>query len=222
MTRTIGAGRAFAWAAAAARAAGARRLRRGRLAGGLRSAGIGGKPDEFMVLPTRPLEMPESFAALPPPTPGAVNRVDYRPHAEAVSGLTGRPQVQGLGRRRAGRRGRPARSGDPHPARPGGRGLAADPPRAAPGAAVQQGPRGAGLPPDGAERARGLRRPARPAAGRCRRRRRRRWRSSAALSMRWGQGALARLGRAPARALRAPCRAPNPIQVGCEERIAWR
>ena len=69
----------------------------GGIAGGLRSAGIGGKPDEFMVLPTRPLEMPESFAALPPPTPGAVNRVDYRPHAEAVSGLTGRPQVQGSG-----------------------------------------------------------------------------------------------------------------------------
>ncbi len=69
----------------------------GGLAGGLRSAGIGGTPDEFMVLPTRPLEMPESFAALPPPTPGTVNRVDYRPHTEAVSGLTGRPNVQGTG-----------------------------------------------------------------------------------------------------------------------------
>ena len=69
----------------------------GGIAGNLRSAGVGGKPDEFMVLPTRPLEMPENFAALPPPTPGAVNRVDFRPHTQAVSGLTGRPAVQGAG-----------------------------------------------------------------------------------------------------------------------------
>ncbi len=63
----------------------------GGLAGGLRSAGVAGSPDEFLVLPTRPLEMPENLSALPPPTPGAVNRVDYRPKAEAVAGLTGRP-----------------------------------------------------------------------------------------------------------------------------------
>lgn len=62
-------------------------------AGVLRSAGVGGTPDEFMVLPTKPLEMPENLAALPPPTPGAVNRVDYRPHQEAVAGLTGRPAL---------------------------------------------------------------------------------------------------------------------------------
>jgi hypothetical protein len=66
-------------------------------AGALRSSGVAGTPDEFMVLPTRPLEMPESLTALPPPTPGAVNRVDYRPHTEAVTGLTGRPTVQGSG-----------------------------------------------------------------------------------------------------------------------------
>jgi hypothetical protein len=63
----------------------------GGLAGALRSAGVAGKPDEFMVLPTRPLEMPQNLAALPPPTPGATNRVDYRPHLEAIAGLTGRP-----------------------------------------------------------------------------------------------------------------------------------
>jgi len=62
----------------------------GGLGGALRSAGVGGTPDEFMVLPTRPLEMPASLSALPPPTPGAANRVDYRPRAEAVAGLTGR------------------------------------------------------------------------------------------------------------------------------------
>lgn len=62
-------------------------------AGILRSAGIGGTPDEFMVLPTKPLEMPESMAALPPPTPGTSNRVDYHPKEEAVAGLTGRPAL---------------------------------------------------------------------------------------------------------------------------------
>lgn len=62
-------------------------------AGALRSAGVGGTPDEFMILPTKPLEMPENLVALPPPTPGAVNRVDYQPHQQAVAGLTGRPAL---------------------------------------------------------------------------------------------------------------------------------
>ncbi len=97
MRRTVQAGRALAWAAAVLAPLALAACGGTGIAGGLRSAGIAGKPDEFMVLPTRPLEMPESFAALPPPTPGAVNRVDYRPHTEAVSGLTGRPQVQGSG-----------------------------------------------------------------------------------------------------------------------------
>jgi hypothetical protein len=48
-----------------------------------------------MVLPTRPLEMPESFATLPPPKPGTVNRVDYQPHVEAIAGLTGAPGPAG-------------------------------------------------------------------------------------------------------------------------------
>lgn len=59
-------------------------------AGFLRSSGISTTPDEFMVLPTRPLEMPADLSALPPPTPGTANRVDYQPNAEAVAGLTGR------------------------------------------------------------------------------------------------------------------------------------
>ena len=33
-------------------------------------------PDEFAVLPTKPLEMPEDVASLPAPTPGGVNRTD--------------------------------------------------------------------------------------------------------------------------------------------------
>ena len=63
----------------------------GGIAGGLRAAGVGTTPDEFMVLPTRPLEMPEDLTALPPPTPGRPSRVDPRPQAEAIAGLTGRP-----------------------------------------------------------------------------------------------------------------------------------
>lgn len=67
----------------------------GGLAGGLRNAGIGAAPDEFTVLPTRPLELPENLGALPPPTPGAPNRVDPTPEADAVAALTGRPAPAG-------------------------------------------------------------------------------------------------------------------------------
>jgi hypothetical protein len=65
----------------------------GGVADRLRAAGIAQTPDEFLVLPTRPLEMPQDLAALPPPTPGAVNRVDYQPRPEAIAGLTGRPGI---------------------------------------------------------------------------------------------------------------------------------
>jgi hypothetical protein len=61
------------------------------VAGTLRSSGVTSTPDEFMVLPTRPLEMPQNLAALPPPVPGAPNRVDYQPQQIALEGLTGRP-----------------------------------------------------------------------------------------------------------------------------------
>jgi Protein of unknown function (DUF3035) len=67
----------------------------GGLAGSLRAAGVAGTPDEFMVLPTRPLEMPANLAALPPPTPGRPNRVDYQPLGEAIAGLSGRPGAPG-------------------------------------------------------------------------------------------------------------------------------
>jgi hypothetical protein len=62
------------------------------LVGGLRSAGVGANtPDEFLVLPTRPLEVPPDLTALPPPTPGARNRVAYDPEEEAITALSGRP-----------------------------------------------------------------------------------------------------------------------------------
>ena len=67
----------------------------GGIAGNLRAAGIGGTPDEFMVLPTKPHEMPADLAALPAPTPGAVNRVDYQPKLQAVASLTGKETPAG-------------------------------------------------------------------------------------------------------------------------------
>ena len=48
-----------------------------------------GGPDEFAVLPTKPLEMPEDVAVLPPPTPGAANRADPTPEADAYAALGG-------------------------------------------------------------------------------------------------------------------------------------
>lgn len=54
----------------------------------LRSTGTG--PDEFAILPTKPIEMPKNFASLPPPTPGGVNRTDQQPRAEAIAALGGR------------------------------------------------------------------------------------------------------------------------------------
>ena len=48
-------------------------------------------PDEFSVLPTRPLEMPKDMKALPVPAPGSANLVDPRPLDDAVIALGGRP-----------------------------------------------------------------------------------------------------------------------------------
>jgi hypothetical protein len=50
-------------------------------------------PDEFSVLPTKPIEMPEDLAALPPPTPGGANRVDPTPEADAFAALGGNAEV---------------------------------------------------------------------------------------------------------------------------------
>lgn len=46
-------------------------------------------PDEFGIIPPKPLEMPEDLAALPEPTPGGANRTDRDPQAEAVAALGG-------------------------------------------------------------------------------------------------------------------------------------
>lgn len=50
-------------------------------------------PDEFAILPTKPLQMPADLAALPEPTPGGANLTDPTPVADAVAALGGRPAV---------------------------------------------------------------------------------------------------------------------------------
>ncbi|RKF16187.1 DUF3035 domain-containing protein [Roseovarius spongiae] len=51
----------------------------------------GNGPDEFTVLPTKPLQAPESYNSLPPPNPGGANLVDPNPEAEGVAALGGNP-----------------------------------------------------------------------------------------------------------------------------------
>jgi hypothetical protein len=46
-------------------------------------------PDEFAIVPSRPLAEPPSFTALPTPVPGAPNRADRRPGAELIATLGG-------------------------------------------------------------------------------------------------------------------------------------
>ncbi|WP_233417141.1 DUF3035 domain-containing protein [Halovulum marinum] len=49
-------------------------------------------PEEFAVLPQKPLQLPEDLTALPPPLPGTVSRTDLTPNADAVAALSGTPQ----------------------------------------------------------------------------------------------------------------------------------
>jgi hypothetical protein len=55
----------------------------------------GNGPDEFAIVPNRPLQMPPDLAALPPPTPGASNRADLTPRADLVAALGGNPAALG-------------------------------------------------------------------------------------------------------------------------------
>jgi len=50
-----------------------------------------GTPDEFLILPNKPIEIPEDLASLPQPAPGGKNRVDPTPHEDAVAALGGNP-----------------------------------------------------------------------------------------------------------------------------------
>ena len=50
-----------------------------------------GDPDEFSILPIKPLVMPKDMAALPQPTPGGRNLADPTPVSDAVAALGGKP-----------------------------------------------------------------------------------------------------------------------------------
>ena len=58
---------------------------------GLAACNRGGSvgPDEFSVLPTRPLELPANLSSLPPPTPGGLNLTDPNPTGDAIAALGG-------------------------------------------------------------------------------------------------------------------------------------
>ncbi len=48
-----------------------------------------GGPDEFAILPGKPLQTPDFTAALPSPAPGGANLTDPTPNADAVAALGG-------------------------------------------------------------------------------------------------------------------------------------
>ena len=50
-----------------------------------------GGPDEFSIVPNKPLQQPQTYAQLPPPVPGAANLADPTPEADAVLALGGTP-----------------------------------------------------------------------------------------------------------------------------------
>jgi hypothetical protein len=60
-----------------------------------------GAPEEFSIVPSKPLQAPETFAELPQPTPGGTNRTDQTPLKDAVAALGGSPSrldpQQGIG-----------------------------------------------------------------------------------------------------------------------------
>ncbi len=56
----------------------------------LQSRGNG--PDQFAIVPAKPLEEPDSFTALPQPTPGSFNRTDQRPIEDGIAALGGQAQ----------------------------------------------------------------------------------------------------------------------------------
>lgn len=57
-------------------------------------------PDEFGIVPSKPLQMPEDLNVLPTPTPGGSNVTDATPMGDAVAALGGNPErlaVKGIG-----------------------------------------------------------------------------------------------------------------------------
>jgi len=64
--------------------------------GGLMVVDSGPGPDEFSVMPLRPLEMPATLE-LPQPTPGGANRTDPNPIGDAILALRGNPAAATAG-----------------------------------------------------------------------------------------------------------------------------
>lgn len=54
-------------------------------------------PDEFTILPTKPLTLPEDLKTLPTPTPGGTNITDPTPQADAIAALGGNPDAVKVG-----------------------------------------------------------------------------------------------------------------------------
>lgn len=52
---------------------------------------VSGPPEEFGIVPNKPLETPQSYAELPQPTRGGTNRTDQTPLKDAVAALGGAP-----------------------------------------------------------------------------------------------------------------------------------
>lgn len=55
----------------------------------------GDGPDEFGIVPPKPLALPDDLAALPEPTLGGTNRADAQPFDDAVLALGGNPSAAG-------------------------------------------------------------------------------------------------------------------------------
>lgn len=61
----------------------------------------GNGPEEFNIVPGKPLQAPESYSALPAPTPGGTNITDPTPKGDSVAALGGNPAAladTGIGR----------------------------------------------------------------------------------------------------------------------------
>ena len=52
-------------------------------------------PDEFGIVPPKPLEMPQEMAELPEPALGGTNRADAQPFDDAIVALGGNPSAAG-------------------------------------------------------------------------------------------------------------------------------
>jgi hypothetical protein len=57
----------------------------------------GAGPNEFTIMPGKPLQTPEDYAALPAPTPGGPNLTDQNPLADGVAALGGNPAALNVG-----------------------------------------------------------------------------------------------------------------------------